>query len=287
MDENNNKITNKTFIKIPNSLFTIEKNELGEEIGVTIFKQIGTEGFTIWSYLLFTQGNQVSAQTSVKRIGSFLNRNKESRSKYIAKNGLNDYRSIKKYLNVLLKMDMIKLEQFINEEEKDLKQLLGEEINNNYFTNIRADEELFIEVNPLDDGKGFSIISSQLFFDYVHKIGHIGWSIYCLLFKNHNINYGNQDDDPYTMKNYGFANCSEEYISKILDRSRKTISEYISENKIIQTSLVRIFEQKDREWINNKTGLTEFKYMPNHYVVHAKYNPEDKYYIETNQNKEK
>jgi len=43
MDENN-KITNKSFIKIPNSLFTIPKNEYGEEIGVSIFKQINTEG---------------------------------------------------------------------------------------------------------------------------------------------------------------------------------------------------------------------------------------------------
>lgn len=198
MSENNNKIINKTFIKIPNSLFTIEKNEIGEEVGVSIFKQIGTEGFTIWSYLLYTQGNQVSAQTNVKRISSFLNRNKETRSKYIAKNGLNDARSIKKYLN-----------------------------------------------------------------------------------------FGNQDNDPYNMKNYGFANCSEEYISKILDRSRKTISEYISENNIIQTSLVKIIPQENQEWYDHKTNTNVQKYMPNHYIVHAKYNPENKYYIETNQSKEK
>lgn len=266
---------NKSFIKIPNSLFTIEKNSIGEEIGISKFKQFGTEGFTIWSYLLYTQGTQVSAQTTIKRIQSFLNRNKETRSKYIAKNGLNDTRTIKKYLNILLKMKMIKFEQFIDEEEIEL---FGEAISND-FTNIRSDEELFIEVNPMDDGNGFSIISSQLFFDFVHKIGHIGWSIYCLLFKNHNLNFGNTNDDEYSMKNYGFATCSEEYISKIIDRNKSTISKYIT--NLIPSTLIKVLPQGSTEWYDYKTGETIQTYMPNHYIVLAKYNPENKYYIET------
>lgn len=274
--DNINRTTNKTFIKIPNSLFTIERNEFGEEIGISIFKQIGTEGFTIWTYLLYTQGNQVSAQTTIKRINSFLNRNKNTRNKK-SKNGLNDTRTIKKYLNVLLKINMITVEQFIDEDEMEL---FGEQISTIDFTNTRADEELFIQVNNMDDGNGFSIISLQLYFDYIHKIGHIGWSIYCLLFKNHNVNFGNTNDDEYSMKNYGFATCSEEYISKILNRNRSTISEYIT--NVIPDTLIKTLPQESTTWDDFKTDTKIQTYMPNHYIVRAKYDPENKYYIDTN-----
>jgi len=274
--DDTNKIINKTFIKIPNSFFTIERNEIGEEIGINKFKQFGTEGFTIWTYLLYTQGNQVSAQTSIKRIQSFLNRNKNTR-KIKSKNGLSDARTIKKYLDILHKMNMIKVEEFIDEEDNESNQPLQQI--NNYFTDIRADDELFLQVNDMDNGKGFSMISSQLFFDYIHKIGHIGWSIYCLLFKNHNLNFGNTDEDNYTMKNYGFATCTEDYISKLLNRSKANISEYIT--KHIPSTLIKILPQKSTEWYDHKTDTTVQTYMPNHYIVHAKYNPENKYYIET------
>lgn len=281
--------TNKSFIKIPNSLFTIPKNEYGEEMGSTIFKQIGTEGFTIWSYLLYTQGIQISAQTNVKRIIGFLNRNNNKntstkKSKDKSKNGLNDPRTIKKYLNILYKAKMIILEQF---EDDEINNDTNNIPNNSYFTNIRSDEELFIQVNDMDDGNGFSIISSQLFFDYIHKIGHIGWSIYCLLFKNHNINFGNTDPDNEYMTgyaNYGFANCSEEYISKILNRSRATISKYINKNKYIPNELVKIDVQGKVKYTNQRTDEEIEVYVPNHYIVHAKYEPENKYYIETKKN---
>lgn len=205
---------NKTFIKIPNNFFTIDKNEFGEEVGVSKFKQFGTEGFTIWSYLLLIQGNQICARTDIKEIIECFNENKGTRKKK-AKNGLSDARTIKKYLDILIKMKMI-----------GCKQLDCEEYSNSCLK-VRVDEKLFITVNPLvDEKEGFSAISAQLFFDNIHKIGHIGWSIYCLLFKNHNITFGNTEE---IYGNCGFASCSEEYISKIINRSRSTVSEYIND----------------------------------------------------------
>ena len=267
---NYRNMENKTFIKIPNNFFTIEKNEFSEEIEISKFKQFGTEGFTIWTYLLYTQGNQVSAQTSIKRIQSFLNRNMDSRGKK-AKNGLTDARTIKKYLNVLLKMDMIKIEEFIDDDpDEEVK----EQPKNNYFENIRADEELFIEVNPMDDGNGFSAISTQLFYDYVHKIGHIGWSIYCLLFKNHNTGFGNTDE---TYGNCGFASCSEEYIANILGINKSTVSDYITNQ--IPKKLVKVQSQPTTTYYDFQKNKEITKYMPNHYIVLAKGDSENKYYI--------
>lgn len=264
-------IDNKTFIKVPNKFFIIEKNEYGEDT-IGTFERIGTEGFTIWCYLLMTQGNQVAAQTSIKRIVTFLNRNKDTRSKK-AKNGLTDYRTIKKYLNILLNTE---IEIKLGEQDKEKKTVkvkmieCGENFNN--FNDVRADDELFIITNSCVAGKeAFSAISTQLFYDYVHRIGHIGWSIYCMLFQYHNITFGNQQAG-----NCGFASCSEEYIAKILKRNKATISEYIRNFG----GLIKIHEQEPITLINPKSGKEEFKYMPNHYIVWAKVDVGNKYHID-------
>lgn len=245
---------NKTFLKIPNSFFTIEKNDLGEEIGISKITEIGTEGFTIWCYLLMTQGNQVAAQTSIKAIKEFLNRFKGTRKKQ-APNGLNDTRTIKKYLNILLKKEMIDCgEQWIG------------------FNKMRADDALFIITKDMcPEGEGFSSISTQLFYDIIPKIGHIGWSIYCILYKNHNVTFGNQEPG-----NYGFANCSEEYIGKIINRNKSTISKYIEK---FPATVVKTLPQKCTTIYNPKKDKEEQKYMPNHYIVYPKIDSGNKYYI--------
>lgn len=266
---------NKTFIKIPHNLFTIEKNQMGEPVGVSKLKQLGTEGFTIWSYLLLIQGNQVVARTDIKEIIAIFNENKGTR-KAKAKNGLSDARTVKKYLNILIKMEMIQCEQF----DGKLIRLVIEEGSND-FVNVRADDKLFISVNPMDDGKGFSAISAQLFFDNVKKMGHIGWSIYCLLYKNHNTGFGNTEE---SYGNCGFASCSEEYIANIISRNKSTVSEYIHK---FPKGLMKIMPQESTTWYDFHREIDVVTYMPNHYVVYAKGDTENKYYINNAKKSEK
>lgn len=250
--EGENFMENKTFLRIPNKFFTMDK-----DTGITIFHQIGTQGFTIWSYLLMTQGSQPVAQTSIKRIRTFFYRNKGTKKKQ-AKNGLSDARTIKKYLNALVKVNMIECEQLENE-------------------NLRADDELFIKVNIcLEDGEYHSQISTEFFTDKVHIYGHIGWSIYCILFKNHNESFGNQ-----MAGNYGFANCSEDHIGDIIDVKRQAISEYI---QLFNKGDVKVEQQPCVTYYNAKTGKNEQKYMPNHYIVWAKADTDNKYYVEKYKN---
>lgn len=235
------------FLMIPHKFF-----EEIEGVGVTPFYQIGTEGFTVWSYLLMTQGSGVIAQTSIKRIKAFLNRGKESNSKQKSKKGLSDARTIKKYLKALQRIDAI-------------------EIDIGTIENARADEELFIKVNScLNENEGFSRISTQLFFDYVHKWGHIGWSIYCLLYKLHNSTFGSDTS-------FGFANPSREFIGKIIKRHESTISEYVNS---FPKSVVKVEQQECLTYFNAIKNQEEQKQESNHYIVWAKVDPSNKYYVQ-------
>lgn len=235
------------FLIIPNKFF-----EENKESGVTPFYQVGTEGFTIWTYLLMTQGNGVTAQTSIKRIKAFLNRNKDTRSKHKAKKGLSDARTIKKYLLGLQRIHIIEIDIEIIE-------------------NARADDELFIKVdNWLSKNEGFSRVSIDLFFDYIPKWGHIGWSIYCLLFRLHNNTFGGNTSA-------GFANPSRDYIGKILNRHETTISEYINK---FNNSTVKVEQQECLTYFNAIKNREEQKQEANHYIVWAKADPNNKYYVQ-------
>lgn len=284
---------NKTFIRIPNQFFSEIQDEKENNLGYTIFNQIGTEGFTIWCYLIMTQGNQAIAQTSIKRIVTFLNRNKDKNSnKKQAKNGLSDARVIKRFLNVLLSVNMIKLCEDENEylednsdnkennEESQQKELLDKNkiyidansktgittkpiIINIDFKKVRADEELFIRVNSCcfeEKGFGWQSISVELFINNVHKMGNIGWSIYCMLYKYHNLEYGG-------LGCQGFCNPSQEYIGKILHRHTATISEYINN---MPKGLIKIEVQPTMTFFNPIKDKEEQRHLPNHYLVNAK-----------------
>lgn len=223
----------KPFISIDNDLFKLEEGN------ITIFNKINTEGFTLYSALLLLQGQNSFVVTNIKMIRDFVNCK-----------GLKDKRTILKYLMALKRNKLIQCKALNNK------------------TGINT--SLIIEVRK-NEGKEFTSISNDLFKDKISKIGHIGWSLYCLLYKNHNINFGNQ-----TGGNYGFANCSEGYMSLIINRGTTVIKEHL---KILSKQhLIKIIPQDPI--VNIKAdGTEEYKYIPNHYIVSAKVYNDNKYYI--------
>jgi hypothetical protein len=260
---------NKTFIRIPHNFF-----EINEEVKITLFHQIGTEGFTIWCYMLMRQGNQTSTEINIKRIKTFLNR--DTRSKFKAKKGLNDARTIKKYIVALIRMQLIKINDDVFEEFDNVSDEEKNKIISNFMEGLRADDELLITVdNRIGEKDGFSCISVQLFEDWVHKIGHIGWSVYCMLFKSHNTTFGNQ-----SAGNFGFANPSRLYIALILNRSERTIADYINNEIHMPCQLVKVIQQPCVTFYNAVSGNMEQKQEANHYIVNAKIDSGNKYYID-------
>lgn len=258
---------NKSFIKIPNQFFSEIKDNKGVGLEYTIFNQISTEGFTIWCYLIMEQGNQSIAQTNIKRMIALFNRNKGT-SKKSATNGLCDPRTIKKYLNALQEMKMIK----ICEE--------GSNKNTINFTKIRSDQELLLHVNECcfnGKGFGFQTISTELFINNIYKMGHIGWSIYCMLYKYHNLEYGG-------IGCQGFANCSEEYIAEVINRNKSTVSEYVNN---MPKGLMTVEPQPMRTYFNPVKGIDEKLHQTNHYTINAKGDSSNKYYIASKRRKKK
>lgn len=255
----------KNYLMIPRQFFTLNNGTK-----TTVFYQIGTEGFTIWTYMLMRQSNQTSTEISIKRIQSFLNRTTGSKFK---SEGLKDARTIKKYMVGIVVMGLIKIhdEIFENFETKALTE--KHKIAKEFLEDVRANEELVVSVNnPITD-EGFEIISTQLFEDYVNKIGHIGWSIYCLLYKYHNVSYGNQSSG-----NYGFANPSRKFIGQILNISERTVAKFISEGKMPK-GLISIEQQPCITHFNAVLGVEEQKQEANHYKVWAKCDSENQYFI--------
>lgn len=235
-------MSNDKFIQISHSFFKQEEN-------ITSFYEIGTEGFAIYCYLLLMQGNSSVAQISIKMIRDFLNRDVTKKKKTIE--GLSDKRTILKYLIALQRVGLIEgLDKVIDK-------------------NIHLNDTLLIRVVK-DTTNGWSGISENLFIENIHKLGHIGWSLYCLLFKLHNMSFGGQAG------NYGFANPSEKYMGEVLNRHENTIKAYLP--LLEKYHLVKIIPQEVQAYVN-PNGETEYKYMPNHYIVKAKAYPDDKYFI--------
>lgn len=239
--------------------------------------------------MLMRQGNQSTLEISIKRIIAFLNR--KTQSKFKNEKGLKDARTIKKYLVALIVMNLIRVHDEIfdelEEEYNKLQQASSQEdynelekeflvkkhkIATNYIKKLRADSELIISVNNCDDKEGFEIISTELFTDYVHKIGHVNWSIFCLLYKLHNINFGNQ------CGGQGFANPSRLYIADVLNLSERTVAEHIQN---LPTALIKVEQQPCICILNAKTGKEEQKQESNHYIVYPKVDSSNKYYIDT------
>lgn len=175
-------------------------------------------------------------------------------------------------------------------EYKDKKEEEVKAINtliDNYLKNVSINSEILLTVNTcLDiakDKQYFSIISTALFTDYIVKFGHIGWSMYCLLFKLHNKTFGNQD----CSNGFGFADPSRDYIGDILDLSVRIISDYIKILGNVSPKIMKIEVQPKVLEYNKGLGKLVPTQEANHYIVFAKcYNNESKnegnpYYIST------
>lgn len=212
------ELMDQNFIKINNRFFYNKEGKAGD-----MFKRIGTDGFTIICYLIMLQNNLPAARTNIKDILDFT--------------GIKDKRTVVKRLETLQKLGTIKL-------NKELSK-----VGVNDILSIKVNEK----VSKSEDN--FTSISSNLFNDYIHIIGHIGWSILCLLTKLHNYNYSFE----------GYANPSHEHISRIIDRGITTVKKYI--NILSDNGLVKVEEQVPTFLFTSTKGKDIYENYPNHYIV--------------------
>jgi hypothetical protein len=120
----------------------------------------------------------------------------------------------------------------------------------------------------------FTMMSSDLFKNKIKTIGHIGWSILCLLSKLFNSSYSASPNDP------GYCNPSYEHIGKILDINRSTIGDHIK--KLDNNSLIKINEQKSKPY-EDSDGKSKIRSYNNQYIVYNRIKGYE-YYIDINKN---
>lgn len=256
------------FIKISNDFFKPEKTNL--------FKRIGTEGFLLYTYLLYQQGMNLTLNTTLKIIQSSINKDytkrqsvKYNNNKHCKISCLKEKDTIINYLDILQINNLIILHNI-----DDIKNYIHEKLNKEFKMNlINVNQTMIIEcLHPSDVSGNFTSIPSNLCRDYIHRVGHIGWSILCLLSNLHNYTYGNQED-------YGFANPSEDYISDVVHKGTSAIKAYLP--LLERLKLIKIYPQPPIT-ITNQYGDDEIEYTPNHYVVKWK-NPDvdNEYFVET------
>lgn len=215
-----------------------------------IFVRIGTEGFTTYCALLYIKGNKNKFQVSIKEIQNVLCRNYDKRpiityskkkSNYI--NVIKDTRTIKKYLKLLIRENLIKIEGDIEKIDK-----------------IRINDYMVINIIQKEYKKGFTPIIYDLILDKVHTIGHIGFSLLYIL---------------TSLFNKNFANPSEEYLKNVIKRDRNTVRTYLY--LLQEKELIKIFPQSPILLGKDKNGKDLYKYVPNHYIVNNKI-PGNEYY---------
>lgn len=220
--------------------------KIGGEDSIEMMDRINTQGFTLYNVLSMLQANSFVLTTSIKLIRDFCKIE-----------GLMDKRVIQNYLLALKRNQLIECEELT----KDTK----------------LNDTLIIKVLPYMDTNNdgmdinYSQISCALICDKLSKIGHIGFSIYCFLHKNHNKTFGNQMDG-----NYGFANPSREYIANALCISIDSVKKYC---RILEDEKLIKIEEQPKTQFENSRGCLEWRQNSNHYFVKSKYDTENKYYI--------
>lgn len=240
----------ENFLKIYNIFF--------EDDVYNLFAQIGTEGFTLYTYLLYEQESKPMTITSIKKIQSFMCRDYDKRPK------------IKYDKHTECKISCLhKKETIIN----TLRVLEQKEL---IFIDTKIDyNKLNINTNIVlkckEFNTGFEPISTNLFIDKIHKIGHIGWSLLCFLTKCHNISYGGIQCD-------GFGNPTEDYIERVIKRNIKTIRGY--SELLEKQHLIRIEQQQPVLIGEDQHGKGVFDYIANHYIVKSK-TENNKYNLES------
>lgn len=224
---------NKSFIQVPNSIFFYNQDTHGTEI-----HKIGTKGFTVWSYMNMLQGGNNILPITINSL-----------SKQLNVKGLKDKRVIKAILLNLKRLNYINCDSLTKE--------------------TKPNELIYIEVWKYT-GKGYSQIDSQLIHDQISTLGHIAFTLYCLMHKEHSADLGNQ-----SLSDNGYCQRKTEWFAERLNLTRSTVETHINK---IPSILVKVEEQKPMVEYNDK-GDKIFTQQPNRYFVKAKYNSDNKYYI--------
>lgn len=239
----------KEFIQVKYDFFKLN------EANITPIRVIGTGGFLLYHYLLYEQSSKQTCNLTIRMIQEFLNMDYNNRPNIIYNKNKDNKVSTLKGKNTIIKY--LKL------------------LSNNGFIKIRngisndINKPMVIECIKMDS-KGFEAFPSAVFVDYIHKIGHIGFTILCLLGKNFNANYGSCSCE-------GFANPTEEYISLVIGRDIKTVRAYLYLLKDLK--LINIKPQPPIVTGYNECGEEMYEYIANHYEVRYKL-MDNKYYLE-------
>lgn len=236
---------NQKFVRIPNSWYIVD-----DIYGSSFIGRLGDKRFILWFEIGSLSVEMNMSDTVPLQIKHIINHLKHIR-------GFNKLNNIRKMLLELKECGLIECEQI----SKDIK----------------SNDVLYIKINTPKYMKelknGFSTISIELYKDKLKKIQSKGFMIYCFLYKHHNIELGNQD-----CSNWGYAEARREYIGNILGiKSIKTVTEYT--NKIVNAkSLVKKIAQTSYE-TTNEFGEVVTQYTTNRYIVWAKIDSGNKYYI--------
>jgi hypothetical protein len=238
---------NQQFIKINNNFFYDSNGETSLWIS-----KIGTFGFALYCYLLIEQGERKSVLIDISHI--LLETNLCTKSTLI------------RYLNLLQDKKLIKIERPYIKTKKN-------KLENDIISEIQLHEKIKISCNEKSYKleNNFTMMSSDLFKNKIKTIGHIGWSILCLLSKLFNPTYSTSPNDP------GCCNPSYEHIAKILDINRKTVGDYIE--ILNNNSLIKIYEQKSKSY-SDSDGKSKIRSYNNQYIVYNRIKGYE-YYIDT------
>jgi len=225
----------KSFVRVPNDWFQEKDNNR------TFASKLGVNGFTMWFAISKHSSENGMAKVVPLQISETVHEMKRlkgfSKSNYIR--------------TILLNLKRLEL------------------IECDYLTDKTKPKDLLrIKLKELDYTNGFSAISTELYNDKIEKIQAHGLIILCLLFKNHNIDFGCK------MSGFGHAEMTRESISRFTGiKSVKTITHTIESLKKAK-GLVKVEQHKILSQDN------EMKYLPNCYHVYPKFDVENKYYID-------
>jgi hypothetical protein len=222
------------FIRVPNIWFDMKDEE-------PFFKKIGVNEFTLWFKL-----NALSVDMSMSRIIPV--QIKSLQQDFSGVRGFSKNEYIRDMLVKLKKYKLIECKQLT--------------------TNSKPSDLLNIQLKEIDYSKGFSTIAIEVFEDKLIKIQPTGFAIFCLLYKNHNLNFG-------SASSLGHCNMSQDAIASVLNlKSRHTVIGSI-DSMIKAKGLIKI--EKGKKIISSDGRI---KFLTNTYSVYAKYDDKNKYFVQ-------
>ncbi|WP_026893789.1 hypothetical protein [Clostridiisalibacter paucivorans] len=244
---------NKNFVKVPHQWYQMDKE------GISFMSQLGDKRFTLWFAI-----NKVAIQSGMADIIRYSITEISNDMKILK--GFSNKTKVRNMLIALKKVKLIECDR-LNKETKPSSLI-----------SIKVNTDRYIKDC---NNKGFSMISTDLYDDKIQKLDCTGFFIYCFLHKNHNVNLGNQD-----ITNNGYCETTRDSISRILGiKNKKTITKYT--NKIVKAGkLVKKIKQQQYQ-DENELGDIVTKWTPNRYIVWAKIDNCNKYYIPITSKKNK